>query len=241
MTLVFGFRGRDSVVLSADSQRTQGQFRDSIPKLFRTPSGIVWGTAGSIAIQQEVFAALQELQITSFPSREEGRDAAVQALVEGTRKATAQMEDPPPAALAAEGLFGWYSAAEKRTFLVQAFSSGHSEFRPVYAAVGTAHVVNLANFALSSSEHLDYLTLPSEAAKMVAYNIAAQIIKAAASGVGPPVQIAVASARGTELVPSDEVRALEDTVAAFLEYQRDYLARDDEPGPERDTGVRPKA
>jgi len=43
-------------VLAADSQRTEGTFRETIPKLFKTPADIIWGIAGNLAIQQELYS-----------------------------------------------------------------------------------------------------------------------------------------------------------------------------------------
>jgi hypothetical protein len=45
MTLVLGLRCRDGVVLASDSQRTDGDVRESVPKLFTSPAGTVWGKA----------------------------------------------------------------------------------------------------------------------------------------------------------------------------------------------------
>jgi hypothetical protein len=149
------------------------------------------------------------------------------------------MDDPSPAAMSAEGVFAWYCEEDRRDYLIHAVSSGHAEFDPQYTAVGGRAPRELAQFALSRSEHLELKTLPLEAAKMLAFNVADDVIRASASGVALPVQMAVVSSGGAKVIKDDELRALEDTVAAFREHQREFLVRPKRARPRRDTGLRP--
>ncbi len=219
-------------MLAADSQRTEGGLRDSIPKLFITPAGILWGTAGTIAITQELFTLMRELDLPAGLPRQPTRDAIVKALRDAVRQATASMDDPPAAASLVDGLFAWYSKQDQREYLLRALGTGYAEFAPRHTAVGGPR--DLARFAFSSSEHLDYATLPLEAGKMVALNIAENAIRASSSGVALPVQLGVVAATGLSIVDDAELRALEDTVAAFRENQRNFLIRTD-----RDEGAQP--
>ncbi|MEA2139342.1 MAG: hypothetical protein QOG56_2492 [Solirubrobacteraceae bacterium] len=239
MTLVLGLRCRDGVVLAADSQRTDGNVRESVPKLFVSPSGILWGTAGTIATQQEMYVAMRSLSVRECPTREEGRDAVQAALTEAIRVTTSRMNDPSPAATAAGGVFAWYSAPEQRTFLLRVQHSGHAEFRPNFTMVGPALPQMLAHFALSRSEYLDYGSLPLQTAEMVAFGAADDVIREVASGLDRPVQVAVVREAGAHVRSSLEVRALEDTLGAFRAHQRDYLVRDEDSPSGPDTGVRP--
>lgn len=116
MTLVLGLRCHGGVVLAADSQRTEGGLRDSIPKLFATrAAGILWGTAGTIAITQELFALMRELDAPAGLPRYPTRDAIVRALREAVRRATDSMDSPSPAASSVDGLFAWYSTTTNAT------------------------------------------------------------------------------------------------------------------------------
>ena len=137
-------------------------------------------------------------------------------------------------------MFGWYSEHDRRDYLLQAVSSGHAELHPQYTAVGGITPKQLALFAFSRSEHLEYGTLPLEAAKMVAFNVADDVIRASASGVALPVQMAVVTAAGSSVLKPKELRGLEDTVAAFREHQQEFLGRSEaKPRAKRDTGLRP--
>jgi proteasome beta subunit len=238
MTLVLALRCRDGVVLAADSQRTEGPLRETVPKLFTSPSGIVWGTAGSIAIQQELYAAMGRLPVTRHPSREDGRTAIVDAVRAAARAATEQIEDATPAALAVEGIFAWYSAADKRTFVIRVRGDGYFEFHPNFVAVGSP--AHYARFALNRTTYMEYGKLPLEVAKMLAFRAADDVIRAASTGVGLPVQVAVVTEHGCGVLNDMDVRGLEDTVAAFREHQREYLIGGDEDATaEGDTGLRP--
>lgn len=240
MTLVLGLRSAGGVVLAADSQRTEGQFRQEVPKLFAAPAGIIWGTAGTIAIQQELFALLRELDVPNGLRREALREAIVRALRQAVRRATASMDEPSAVVTSVEGVFGWYSEHDRRDYLLQAVGSGHAELHPQYTAVGGITPKQLALFAFSRSEHLEYGTLPLEAAKMVAFNVADDVIRASASGVALPVQMAVVTAAGSSVLKPKELRGLEDTVAAFREHQQEFLGRSEaKPRAKRDTGLRP--
>jgi 20S proteasome alpha/beta subunit len=237
MTVVIGVRCHDAVILAADSQRTEGRTRETIPKLFVSPSGVVWGSAGSIAIQQELFALMNDLPVARNPGRLEARDATVRALRDARTAATKGTDEPTEVALGVDGLFGWFSAQDRRSYLLRVHGAGNAEFARSYTAVGS--VGEMARFALSRMEFLGYNDLPLEAAKMVAFGVADDVIRAAASGVGAPVQLAVANVTGSSVLGRVDLRAVEDTVAAFRDYQREYLVRDQQIKAEPDTGVRP--
>jgi hypothetical protein len=136
MTLVLGLRSAGGVVLAADSQRTEGRFRQEVPKLFIAPAGIIWGTAGTIAIQQELLALLRDLDVPKGLPRQDVRSAIVRALREAVRRATAAMEDPSAVATYVDGVFGWYSVNDRRDYLLHAAGTGHAESHPDYTAVG---------------------------------------------------------------------------------------------------------
>lgn len=238
MTLILGLRCAGGVVLAADSQRTEGPLRESIPKLFATPSGIVWGSAGSIAIQQELYGLARDLDLPSGLPRQPTKEALVAALREAARRATQAVEDPTEGATRADGVFAWYSKEDRHHYALRVLSTGHGEFARRYTAIGGPR--QLAQFALSRSEYLEYATLPLEAAKMLAFNAADDVIRASSAGVGPPVQIAVVTPTETSIIQPQELRGLEDTLAAFREHQRDFLIRPDEKrGTKQDTGIRP--
>ncbi len=150
------------------------------------------------------------------------------------------MDEPSAVAASADGVFAWYSEDDRRDYLLNVVGSGHAELHPRHTAVGGTMPRQLALLALSRSEHLEYMTLPLEAAKMVAFNVADDVMRASASGVALPVQIAVVTAAWSNVLKPRDLRGLEDTVAAFREHQREFLGRPEtKPRGKRDTGLRP--
>ena len=128
MTLVLGVRCRNGIVLAADSQRTQGAMRDRVPKLFASPTGILWGTAGNIAIQQELDAGMQDLTVGRHPSAVDGKAAIVAAIQAARARATSGLAAPEPNVIAVSGLFAWYSEKDRASYLLRVTEAGHAEF-----------------------------------------------------------------------------------------------------------------
>ncbi|HEX4806729.1 MAG TPA: hypothetical protein VFU94_12590 [Conexibacter sp.] len=226
-------------MLASDSQRTEDGFREEIPKLFVTPTGIVWGVAGSIAVQHELRALLDALDVAPQPSRKEARDGIATALVTAVRQATAAMDEPSPAARTVHGIFAWHSRIENETFLLRVLENGLAEPAEKYVAVGLPEAKRLAQFALSQREHLGYAGVRLDIARMVAFNAVDDVIRASARSVGHPVQLAEVTADRHEVLGTAELQGVADTLAAFREHQRDFLVRDDVLGEDRDTGIRP--
>jgi proteasome beta subunit len=237
MTIILALRCRDGVVLAADSQRTEGTLREPFPKLFTSPSGIVWGTAGSIAIQQELYPAIQALSVPRNPRSREAKEAIVEAIAGARTRATGSIVEPSADLVALDGLFAWYSADDHRTFILRVWGNVQAEFARQYAAVGSPS--DKARFALSRSEHFEFRTLPIEPAKVIAFLAAEDVIHATPSGVALPVQMAVVTGTGSAVLSDDETRALRDTAAAFRESQRELLVREEKGRPPADTGIRP--
>jgi 20S proteasome alpha/beta subunit len=238
MTLILALRCRDGVVLAGDSQRSEGGLRANVPKLFTSPAGILWGAAGSIAIHQELWTAMSKLSVPRNPGRIEARDALAKAVVQSRARAIAAIENPEPETTSVDAIFAWYSAADRRTYVLRVLGNGHAEFEPRYTAVGGPHAH--AKFALSSEEYFEFDSLPLDAAQVIAFQTADNVIRATSTGVDFPVQIGIVTPTECRVLPPDETRALSDTVAAFREQKRGLLVRPEAVGPRRDTGVRPQ-
>lgn len=238
MTLVLGLRCRDGFVLAADSQRTQGTMRDRVPKLFASPTGILWGAAGSIAIQQELDAEMHDLAIGHHPAARVAQPALVAAVKAARARAIAALEEPSDEAKTVHGLFAWYSRAEDAHYLLRVTGLGHAEFHPDFTAIGNG--ADLARFALSRSDYLGLGGLDLDPAQMIAFEAADDVIRAVATGLGTPVQIGVVTASRCGVLASDERQALEDTVSLWRERKRSMLVPPrSSAAPPRDTGIRP--
>lgn len=238
MTLILGLHCRDGVVLAADSQRTQGSMRDYVTKLFPSPCGILWGTAGPIPLQQELDGAMHELTVGRHPRAIEGKAAVVAAFRSARERAMAAVADPSPTATSLDCLFAWHSQTDGATFLLRVYGDGIAEFHPEFTAVGNGG--EMARFALSRSDYLGLSGLALDPAQMIAFEAADDAIRATATGLGLPVQVAVVTATRCGVLPSAERKALEDTVSVWREKKRGMLVPAERPTPPlSDTGLRP--
>jgi 20S proteasome alpha/beta subunit len=229
MTVQVGVRGRAGVVLASDSQRTEGGFRETVQKLYCTGNGIIWGTAGSIAVQQMLWDAVKDVQIAGYV---ETRAKIIRVFTE----TKAQIEDTSEA-FKTEGLFAWYHPTDGFHLLRVPSNEHGAEFATRFQAIG---IRDAALFSLSSSSYLEYENLPVESLKMIAFKATDDVIRAAAQGVGQPIQLAAVTTAGAVVMTPEDVRGVEDTLAAFREHQRDFLVRVEPPTTEQDTGLRPK-
>ncbi|HEY3435361.1 MAG TPA: hypothetical protein VGK43_00895 [Solirubrobacterales bacterium] len=230
MTLITGLQCSDAVVLGSDSQITlEGGLKAEAPKLFCSPHGIIWGISGRIAACQAVEAHFKKLIAESNPDRDSGRDG-VRKVMRATAK---ELEDADGEITGGpfQGLFAWYSKPEDKFFLLKARSDGIVEFQGQgYGAVGSPSSNELARFAFygfSSSGHLEYETLPLETAKMLVHTVTDDAVNVSAYGVDGPIQLAVVTATGAEVLGRADLKPVQDTAAAFKMHQADFLKRAD--------------
>jgi hypothetical protein len=141
-------------------------------------------------------------------------------------------------ATAVNGLFAWHSEKDRASYLLRVTEAGHAEFHPDFTAIGNGG--ELARFALSRSDYLGLSGLALDPAQMIAFEAADDVIRATATGLGPPVQIGVLTAARCAVLPSQERQALEDTVSVWRERKRGMLMPPVPPSAGTgDTGLRP--
>lgn len=220
MTILLGLRSGDGVVLAADSQRTEGVFRQRMQKLFVTGGGICWGCAGNVAIQQELTELLEAVELNRSPSVV--KHEIVAAVRESARRATSAIDTPSRAALGAVGLFAWYDEFGGTSQLLRVSSEGHAEFAQTFTAGGGP--MRLALFGLGRFDHAGFAGLSLEASKVVVAVVTDDVIAASAHGVAAPIQLATVTAREQNLLPGVAIEEVESAVDAFRAHQRRFLA-----------------
>lgn len=242
MTLITGLRCSDAVVLASDSQVTvEGGLKTTAQKLFCSRHGIIWGMAGPIAAAQAVAANFDQLIMESNPGRDTGRQGVKKVML----GAAGDMKRPDGhmAGGLFKGLFAWYAADDEKYYLLQARSDGTVELQEQgYGAVGSSSSSELARFAFfgfSSSGFLEYDTLPLEAAKMLVHTVTNDAVNASAQGVGGPIQLAVATALGADVLAKADLKPVQDTAAAFKMHQADFLKRTEGPAESGTSGLIP--
>jgi 20S proteasome alpha/beta subunit len=240
MTLISGLRCGEGVVLGADSQVTVEGLRTHGTKLFCSPQGIVWGTAGPIAAAQAIESQFEKSSLGRNPSKESSRLAIREVM-----KAAAEEMTDSEGRLAGgrfAGLFAWRSTEDGDNLLLKAFSDGTVEFQPEYGSVGSnADIARIAFFGFTSSGFLEYETLPLEAAKMLVHKVTDDTVIATPASVDGPVQLAVVSAAGSVVLKEEDLQPVRDTASAFRMHQADFLKRVEPSADEKDevTGLIP--
>jgi ATP-dependent protease HslVU (ClpYQ) peptidase subunit len=233
VTLVVGLRGADGVVLASDSQATYGELKQSETKLFRMKYGLIWGSAGPFAVTQDLYTALDYLDLRPDPAREEAKSTlskAFRSTVDKLRK-----EDPTQSF---EALFAWYDADDKRAYLLRGLRSGLVQFDPTYGAIGSAS--NLGRFGFTRNEFLQLRALPLETTRLITYMVAEEAVKASSKSVDLPIQLALASDGDTRILRPAEVEGTSNAVGLYRERQRELLIADGRPTGETPRGIRPR-
>lgn len=224
MTLISGLRCGEGVVLGADSQVTVEALRTHGTKLFCSPQGIAWGTAGPIAAAQAIESQFEKSSFGHDPSKESGR-RAIREVMKAAAEEMMDSEGRLPGGRFG-GLFAWHSAEDGENLLLKAYSDGTVEFQLEYGSVGSnAEIARIAFFGFTSSGFLEYETLPLEAAKMLVYKVTDDTVIATPALVDGPVQLAVVSATDSVVLGEGDLQPVRDTASAFRMHQADFLKR----------------
>lgn len=239
MTLVLGLRLASGVVLASDSQVTRDHLREPSPKLFATPPGLIWGSAGDYSATQVLWDEMNKLEVSERPGREEAREAIKSTVVRAAKVSAPEGTTPAELGGRLQALVAWHGE-DGRPYLLKATGSGQAEFATTRAAIGSApELGRFAVFAIGLSEHLDLPSLPLETGTWIALLAADDTIRLSARGLDGPVQLAQVSAEGAARLSDEDRRPIEHTAALFRELQREFLVREDRETTKADTGVRP--
>jgi ATP-dependent protease HslVU (ClpYQ) peptidase subunit len=234
VTLVVGLRGADGVVLASDSQATYGELKQSQNKLFKMPCGVIWGSAGPFSATQDLYAALEVVELPSNPSREPAKAAIQGALRAAINGLPADAGIRPPF----EALFAWYDESEKRHYLLRGLRNGHVEFDRTYGAIGSAE--NLGRFGFTRTEFMRFRTLPLETTRLITYMVAEEAVKASSKSVDLPIQLAFVSRGDARVLRGDEVVGTSNAVDIYRERQRELLTGDTPTPSHGQRGIRPR-
>jgi hypothetical protein len=110
---------------------------------------------------------------------------------------------------------------------------GVLEFMQDYGTVGSAgQIADYAFLGFNRSDFLEYRTLTAEAAKMLAHIVTDDAVRAVATGVDGPIQLAVVSPTEAAVLAEEDLQPIRDTATAFRMHQADFLKRAKVAGPE---------
>jgi 20S proteasome alpha/beta subunit len=221
---VLALRCDRGVVLASDGQVTSdaaGQpTRSRSTKLFTTPSGIAWGCAGSVGLQQTLASRLRAADPGGSP--DQLRDQLARLVVPVQKRAlddhVAHADADPPELSC---LFCWFDDDGPHIVSIPRTGADH-QFHDGYAAIGSGDI--FAALTMRSLADLRHGQLTLEQAKLVAYRAVADAIDVAALFLGPPIQMVTATSDGVDVVTRDELDyAIADAVELWKQRQRETL------------------
>lgn len=224
MTVVVALVGKDAIVLASDSQETAGTIKSTTQKLRIVGGKMAWGGAGDSALIQRVAANENTIE----PSLRENEWAAAHAIsnavtpvqTEGVSSHLAVGGNAQIPLFA--GLFCWYDqTGQPRVWQVGPNVASLSQFKDLRAAIGSGQA--FAEVALASVAHLRVHDLDLQQLQMVAWKSVFDVITTSSYGVGFPIRVAVIQPESAQLLEAEEVNAVRDSVAAWMERQREVL------------------
>jgi 20S proteasome alpha/beta subunit len=241
MTVVVALVGRDATVLASDSQETAGTIKSTTQKLRIVGGQLAWGGAGDSALIQRVMANQDAIAPSLGGSEWDVANAIlatatpIQADGVSSHLAVGGAQIPMFA-----GLFCWYDQAGQPRVWNVAPNVASSQFKGLRAAIGSGQA--FAEVALATVAHLRVHELDLQQLQMVAYKSVSDVITSSSFGVGGPINIAVIQPGSARILDADEVRAVGDSVQAWMERQREVLGELAEvPPAEPDTVSEPAA
>jgi proteasome beta subunit len=204
VTVIVAVRCADGVVLATDSQGT-AQLPGNLPvkshalKVWKLGKHFVYAGTGGQGAGQRVHANLTALA----PKLNVGKPAAdaatlirstVNPIQQQVLKEWVQLPSTQPESWG--GIFcGW---SKEGPWIFEIDPSGPSQFHDPIASTGSGHA--LAHTALVSVAHFDVGKQPLEGVKAIAYRAIESTCASSAYGVGMPVQMAVVTKDGVELL-----------------------------------------
>lgn len=222
MTVVVALVGRDATVLASDSQETSGTIKSTTQKLRVVGGQLAWGGAGDSALIQRVTANQDSIAPSLAGSEWDVANAILAtATPVQTDGASTHLSVGGAQVPMFAGLFCWYDqAAQPRVWNV-APNVASSQFKGLRAAIGSGQA--FAEVALATVAHLRVHELDLQQLQMVAYKSVSDVITSSSFGVGGPINIAIVQPGTARILDAEEVRAVGDSVQAWMERQREVL------------------
>jgi 20S proteasome alpha/beta subunit len=250
MTVILGLRCAEGLLLATDTQAT-AQIAGGVPvkeeaiKVERVGPNILMGGTGAQGCSQRVSAGLNQHLKHLAPDKSKAIAANVihqvaNQVQKASRDAFVQYgQGAQPESWG--GIFvGWSSDGP---WIVEVDLNGGWQFHERRASTGSGYA--FASLAMGFVRHHDVPGLNLDAAKAIAYRAIETTCLVSAYGVGLPVQMGVVTVVGATVVPTEEIRELEEFVNLWRGREREVLgalvpqpdAPDEAPGAEPSDGL----
>lgn len=237
MTLIVGLNCADGLVIASDSQATflipgqpVSQTETKLWQVRDTP--IIWGVSGHVGLQQKIGLELEAMDPGLLgQSISRLRPRLVRVIVPILKQAAADFvnlpspERVPPSC--ADLLICGYTAGERWILEIERGGADEQHEHRGMCAIGSGSA--LAYYAMESLRHHDVAQRNVFHGQVIAYRVLDAAIRAAAFGLGPPVQMWVITDKGAEQLSEVRLREIEHTVGLWKHIEVETLAQTLEP------------
>ena len=239
MTLILGLECADGLLLASDGQATIGTtgqpLKGPIEKLFCAWNNVAWGGSGHVGIIQRVEQAL----CAKFPSPDDLDNKEIHVVRELLASAVAEVVRPLLTSRYIQGpesnpftSYLFVGHVPQGSFILEIGPDLLDEDHMArgYSAIGSGDI--FPYFALTGLRHFNVREHNLAGAKLIAYRVVDDAIRAAAMYLGPPIQM-VEIRKATEpgglaaahKLDKAELRILEDKVAEWRLLEAETLEK----------------
>ena len=238
MTLILGLDCADGLLLASDGQITIGttgrDLRGPGDKLFCSWTNIAWAGSGHVGIIQRVAQALESaFPCTHFEDTDIGtiREELCSTVAGVVRPLLAERHIAVPGSNPLTSYL-FVGHVPQGSFILEVgaelLDTDHTATG--YSAIGSGDI--FPYFALVGLAHFKVRQHRLAEAKLVAYRVVDDAIRAAAMGLGPPIQMVEIRRPGAageravaQKLSRDDLRILEDKVAEWKALEAETLGR----------------
>lgn len=219
--------------------------RKAVQKIRRLSDYVAWGATGNEGLSQRfehACAAIDPAELERPIAELRATLANVQRALQ--RAAIAEVNHGVPGAqlTTVSPLFAGYTSGEP--WILEVTAGGEDTVYNDYYAVGSGGP--FAQAAMVSVAHHDVRNRNLDEAKAIVWRAIDGCIQTSAFGLGPPISLCTVTAAGVQMLSSEDVRGVEDSVNAWKAAETDALgglglgaATAGGEEPEEDEGVDP--
>ena len=239
MTLILGLECADGLLLASDGQATIGTtgqpLKGPVDKLFCAWNNVAWGGSGHVGIIQRVEQAL----CAKFPSPDDLDNQEIHAIRERLSSAVAEVVRPLLTNRFIQGSgmnpltsYLFVGQVPQGSFILEIGPEllDEDHIGRGYSAIGSGDI--FPYHALTALRHFNVREHNLAGAKLIAHRVVDDAINAAATYLGPPIQM-IEIRKPTEAgkpatahkLTKDELNILDDKVVEWKRLEADTLTK----------------
>jgi hypothetical protein len=220
VTILAAVRGRDALVIGADSEERSGHTRRRTTKLVCPQTGLVIAWAGYKDVAQAMVLSLQEDPLDLALPRSQVAIAAKERF-----RRIRNDPDVEHRSDMNELMLGWFCESEQKPVGLHLPSQGSALWVEHWQYAGSPSAVTTARVVEAAVSYVFTESLGAEQLSMVVLKILRDTVEAApvSAGIGGDVQLAAITAHEARVLASAELRAANDALDVWQERCAELL------------------